>query len=201
MDSSFKIIILTMKNIYLVSLFSIILSFNASAQKHLIINKLSKDNNLILRNYYNDRLIIEERQDRHNSIELDIEDSDSLVIFKYGYIPVVLLNLNSFPEKELDIVLPKLQKYDAIDTIYTNIEKKRWYSSKRYSKSTTYTPNNWTKINSFPSQVTIKFNSRNYYGELKTKKYETLINGDGKRYSLNTLSIGTEAAYVFDLKE
>jgi hypothetical protein len=189
-----------MKNLLLIILI-IISYFCVSAQKHLIINNLSRKDDLFLLNYVNNRLINSENQDHNKFIELNFENSDSLVILKRGYIPIVLINLDSLAENEIEIKLPKLERYVAIDTLYENIVKRKWYSSKEHVKSNVYTPNNWTKIDSFPTRTHIILNSRNYLGELKTKKELSIIDADGKRISISNLRIGTLAIYVIQINE
>ena len=172
-----------------------------SAQVVLKINSVSKKDNIELRNYFNDRLENRMKSDHENTIEMNLESSDSLVIEKRNHIPIALVNLNTATGQVINVELPSLFKYDATDTIYRYISRKRMFSKKRKENYFEYFPKNSSMLDSLPQSIEVIINEVSYRGNLNRRRSIGILNADGKKYSMDEVSIGIDAIYVVHFKE
>ena len=172
-----------------------------SAQVVLKINSVSKIDNIELRNFFNDRLENRMKSDHEKAFEMEFEKSDSLVIEKRNYIPIALVNLNTSTSQVLILELPSLFEYDATDTIYRYVSRKRMFSKKRKENYFEYFPKNSSKLDSLPQSIEVIINEVSYRGNLNRRRSIGILNADGKKYSMDEVSIGIDAIYVVHFKD
>ena len=183
-----------MKNLLLLVI--ILIQFDATAQIILRLTSLSKEDKIEIRNFSNRRLTNSQKFKRMETIEMDFGHSDSLVIRKEGFIPIALVNLDNLTTKEINLELPVVSKYEAIDIRITYTTKSKFLSSKTKTERYEYSPMNSQYLNSFPSEISVTINDKQYLGFLKKSPFESVSNLDGKKFSKSVFCLGIEAIYV-----
>jgi len=183
-----------MKNLLLVII--ILTQFDATAQIVFKLTSFSKSDKIELRNYYKSRLTSSQKFNRMETIEIKFDHSDSLVIRKEGFIPIALVNLDNLTTREINLELPVVSKYEAIDTLITYTTKSKFLSRKTETERYEYSPMNSQYLNSFPDEIFVTINNKQYVGFLKKEPFESVSNLDGKKFCKSVFGLGIEAIYV-----
>jgi peptidoglycan hydrolase-like amidase len=183
-----------MKNLLILVI--ILTQFDASAQIIFRLTSLSKEDKIDIRNFSNRRLTDSQKFNRMETIEMDFDYSDSLVIRKEGFIPIALVNLDNLTTKEINLELPVLSKYEAIDTLITYTTKSKFLSNKTETERYEYSPMNSQYLDTFPGEISVTINDKQYFGFLKKEPFESVSNLDGKKFCKSVFCLGIEAIYV-----
>lgn len=188
-----------MKNALLLIIILCFAYLQVSSQKKFSIDSLSKGDIIKLRNFHKERWINSVESYRDTEIEMFVETSDSLVIEKRNCIPMALINVTNISNDEIIFELPAFSEYSAIDTLYKSVSKKRIFSKQTTTKSTEFFPNNSLKLNDLPQSIEVKINGIFYRGDLIRIPKISIINADGKNFSIDELIYGVEAIYVVQI--
>ncbi len=183
-----------MKNLLLLVI--ILTQFDATAQIIFRLTALSKQDKIEIRNFSNTRLTYSQKFNRMETIEMDFDHSDSLVIRKEGFIPIALVNLDNLATKEINLELPVVSKYEAIDTLITYTTKSKFLSTKAETERYEYSPMNSQYLNSFPAEISVTINDKQYGGFLKKEPFVSVSNLDGKKFCKSVFCVGIKAVYV-----
>ncbi len=174
----------------------ILIQLDATAQIVFKLASFSKKDKLELRNFSDGRLTISQEFSRMKTIEMDFDRSDSLIITKQGNIPIALVNLDNSTIKVISLELPIVPEYKAIDTLVTYTTKNKFLSKKKKSGRYEYSPTNSQYLDSFPNEILVTINDKQYAGFLKKAPFVHVSNLDGKNYCKSVFRVGVEAIYV-----
>ena len=174
---------------------------HASSQMILRIDSLAKKDNIELRNYFKGRLVNSMKSNHKKTIEISFEHSDSLVIEKMNYMPIALLNIDNSTCNVINVELPCLPEYIAIDTLYKYVSRKRKFSKKHIENNFKDFPNNSQKLDYLPQSIDVIINEIYYRGDMRRRRSMEILNADGKNFSMDQFKIGIEAVYVVQFGE